>query len=85
MTFTFDNSIDFNNIGDLNELKNDLIQDMTATEEDLEMCMVLYYLDIKEIKIVIKCENSRKQKTFSISIEDIVNGTFDPEDIQYEI
>ncbi|MBQ3606333.1 MAG: hypothetical protein II990_08780 [Muribaculaceae bacterium] len=80
---TFDSTVDFNDIGDLNEIKNELIQDMTTTEKDIEMCYVLYYLDIKNLKFVIHSDSSRIERSFTISIEDIVNGTFVPEEVQY--
>lgn len=83
MNFTFDSTIDFSDIGDLNEIKNELIQDMTATDDDLITCLGLYYLDIKNIKFVIQSESSRVKRSFTISIEDIVNGTFVPEEVQY--
>ena len=84
MNYKFDSTVDFSDIGDLNEIKNELIQYMTATDEDIEICYVLYYLDIKNIKVVLHRDNSRTKRSFTISIEDIVNGTFAPENVQYD-
>ena len=83
MNFTYDSTIDLSDLDNLDKLKDELIQDMTDTEEDLEICIFLYYLDIMDWKFVIQRENSNYQKSFTISIEEIVNGTFNPEKVQY--
>ena len=46
MNFTYDSTIDLSDLDNLDKLKDELIQDMTDTEEDLEICIFLYYLDI---------------------------------------
>lgn len=73
-TFIFDNSIDLNDIGDINTFKNDLLKDMTATQDDLDTWGALYYLGIDGFKFIFRQEGSNKGKWFSITIEDVING-----------
>lgn len=73
-TFIFDSSIDINEVSDLNDLKNDLIRDMTATQDDLDSWSALYYLGIEGFKFNFKNQGSSSGKWFSITIEDVING-----------
>lgn len=73
-TFIFDNSVDLNDIGDINTFKNDLLKDMTATQDDLDTWGALYYLGIDGFKFIFKNTDSENGKWFSVTIEDVING-----------
>lgn len=73
-TFIFDNSVDLNDIGDINTFKNDLLKDMTATQDDLDTWMALQYLGIDGFKFIFKNTDSENGKWFSVTIEDVING-----------
>ena len=73
-TFIFDNSVDLNDIGDINTFKNDLLKDMTATQEDLDTWEALYYFGIEGFKFIFRQEGSNKGKWLTITIDDVING-----------
>lgn len=73
-TFIYDSNVDFNNIGDLNKYKNELLQYMTATQDDLDTWMALQYLGIDGFKFIFKNTDSENGKWFSVTIEDVING-----------
>lgn len=73
-TFIFDNSVDLNDIGDINTFKNDLLRDMTASQEDIDTWSALYYLGINGFKFIFKNEGTSTGKWFSITIDDVING-----------
>ena len=53
-TFIFASSIDINEVGDLNDLKYEIVRDMTATQDDLDTWDALYNLDIEVFKFNFK-------------------------------
>ncbi len=73
-TFIFDSSININDVGDINDFKNELIRDMTDTQDDLDTWGALYYLGIDGFKFNFKNQGSKTGKWFSITIEDVING-----------
>ena len=73
-TFIFDSSINLNDVGDINDFKNELIRDMTDTQDDLDTWGALYYLGIDGFKFIFKNQGSASGKWFSITIEDVING-----------
>ncbi len=73
-TFIFDNSVDLNDIGDINTFKNELLKEMTATQDDLDTWGALYYLGIDGFKFIFKNTDSENGKWFSVTIEDVING-----------
>ena len=73
-TFIFDPSININDDDDLNDLKKELIRDMTASQDDLDTWGALYYLGIEGFKFNFKNQGSKSGKWFSITVEDIING-----------
>lgn len=73
-TFIFDNSVDLNDIGDINTFKNKLLKEMTATQDDLDTWGALYYLGIDGFKFIFKNTDSENGKWFSVTIEDVING-----------
>ncbi|MBR5551075.1 MAG: hypothetical protein IKV83_04050 [Muribaculaceae bacterium] len=73
-TFIFDSSININDVGDINDFKNELIRDMTDTQDDLDTWGALYYLGIDGFKFIFKNQGSASGKWFSITIEDVING-----------
>ncbi len=73
-TFIFDNSVDLNDIGDINTFKNELLKEMTATQEDLDTWEALYYFGIEGFKFIFRQEGSNKGKWLSITIDDVING-----------
>ena len=73
-TFIFDSSINLNDVGDINDFKNELIRDMTDTQDDLDTWGALYYLGIDGFKFIFKNQGCASGKWFSITIEDVING-----------
>ena len=73
-TFIFDSSININDVGDINDFKNELIRDMTDTQDDLDTWGALYYLGIDGFKFIFKNQGCASGKWFSITIEDVING-----------
>lgn len=73
-TFIFDNSVDLNDIGDINTFKNELLKEMTATQDDLDTWEALYYFGIEGFKFIFRQEGSNKGKWLTITIDDVING-----------
>ena len=73
-TFIFDSSVNVNNISDINDLKNQILLEVTATQEDLDTWGALYYLGIYGLKFTFKNEGNPSGKWFTITIEDVING-----------